>query len=108
MTTIAIQGILVYAIVVAIGGGIGYLKSKSKVSLFSGLGSAALLVVAYFVSQTSPVGGLAIAMGCAISLSAVFLMRLKKTRKFMPAGLMGMVSAIAEIVFILGLLEVLK
>ena len=107
MTAIALKGILIYAIVVAIGGGIGFLKSKSKVSLMSGLVSAALLVIAYIVSQTSQVGGLAIALGSAISLCAVFLMRLKKTGKFMPAGLMGIVSAIAGIIFALGLIEVL-
>ncbi|MGK7910996.1 MAG: TMEM14 family protein [Synechococcus sp.] len=96
--------ILAYAVFVAIGGGIGFLKSKSKVSLLSGLGSAALLVVAYIVSRANPTGGLAIALGCAIALCAVFLMRLKKTGKFMPAGLMGIVSAIAAVVFGWGLL----
>ncbi|MEL7083931.1 MAG: TMEM14 family protein [Cyanobacteria bacterium P01_A01_bin.3] len=105
MTSIPFSSlILVYAAFVAIGGGIGFLKSQSKVSLFSGLGSAALLLVAYIVSRGSSTGGLAIALGCAIALCAVFLMRLKKTGKFMPAGLMGIVSAIAAIVFALGLM----
>lgn len=104
MIAIPFNPILAYAIFVAIGGGIGYLKSKSKVSLFSGLGSAALLVIAYFIGRTNVTAGLAIALGSAIALCAVFLIRLKKTGKFMPAGLMGMVSAIAAIVFALGLL----
>ena len=104
MTSISFSSlILAYAVFVAIGGGIGFLKSKSKVSLFSGLGSAALLLVAYFVSRANPTGGLAIALGSAIALCAVFLMRLKKTGKFMPAGLMGIVSAVAAVVFALGL-----
>ena len=103
MTAVALKVILAYAIFVAIGGGIGYLKSKSRVSLWSGLGSAVLLVVAYIVGLSNQVGGLAIALGSAIALCCVFLMRLRKTRKFMPAGLMGIASAIAAIVFALGL-----
>ena len=102
--TVPISSILAYAVFVAIGGIIGFLKSKSKVSLFSGLGSAALLVVAYIVGRGNSIGGLAIALGCAIALCAVFLMRLKKTGKFMPAGLMSIASAIATVVFALGLL----
>ena len=103
MTAIALNVILAYAIFVAIGGGIGYLKSKSRVSLWSGLGSAVLLVVAYIVGRSNQVGGLAIALGSAVALCFVFLMRLRQTGKFMPAGLMGIVSAIAAIVFAFGL-----
>ena len=103
MTSFALNLILVYAIFMAIGGGIGFLTGKSKVSLWSGLGSAALLVVAYFVSRNDFFTGLAIALATAIALCIVFLLRLRKTRKFMPAGLMGIVSAIAAIVFALGL-----
>ena len=103
MTAVALNAILIYAIFVAIGGGIGFLKSQSKASLFSGLASAALLIVAYIVGRSNAIGGLAIALGSAIALCCVFLMRLKKTGKFMPAGLMGMASAIAGIIFALGL-----
>ena len=102
--TVPIISILAYAVFVAIGGVIGFLKSQSKVSLFSGLGSAALLLVAYIVGRGNPTGGWAIALGCAIALCAVFLMRLKKTGKFMPAGLMGIVSAVAAIAFAMNLL----
>ena len=105
MATIALYIIVIYAIAIAVGGGIGFLKSKSKVSLISGLGSAALLVVARVVANQNVKAGLAIALATAIALVAVFGMRLRKTGKFMPAGMLAIVSGLAAVAFAIGVLH---
>lgn len=102
MAQIAIWSILVYALVVALGGIFGYLKAKSKMSLISGLVSGAALFAAWFVSRTAPPFGLGIATVISAVLVVVFITRLIRTRKFMPAGVMMFLSLVATIVFIQG------
>ncbi len=79
-----------YGVIVA-GGGLGaFLKSGSKMSAISGVSAGALLALAYVKSSVP------IALGTAAALSAVFGIRLAKTKKFMPAGmLMGLSLAFA-------------
>ncbi|WP_017326374.1 TMEM14 family protein [Synechococcus sp. PCC 7336] len=103
MNAIALIAIVVYAILVAVGGAIGFLKSNSKISLISGLGSAAVLIVARIVASNSPSAGLGIALACAIVLAIVFAVRLRKTKKLMPAGVMIVASAIAAVLFAVAL-----
>lgn len=75
-----------YGVIVA-GGGIGaFLKSGSKMSAISGGLSGLLLLYAY--TQ----GSVQIALGTALALMAVFGVRLVKTKKFMPAGLLFIMS----------------
>jgi uncharacterized membrane protein (UPF0136 family) len=73
----------------AIGGGImGYKQAQSKISLLAGCGCGALLLVSavsLFLGQT---WGLTTAIGVTLVLLVAFMMRLIKTQKFMPAGLM--------------------
>ena len=103
MQAIALIAIIVYAVVVAAGGAMGFLKGKSKISLISGLASAVILIVARLIANNSPAVGLGIALACAIALAIVFVGRLRKTRKIMPAGVMIVASAIAAVLFALGL-----
>ncbi|BAZ41703.1 hypothetical protein NIES4101_76710 [Calothrix sp. NIES-4101] len=86
-----------YGILAMIGGIIGYVQSQSKISLISGTISGSLLVIAGFLQ----VQGLEFAFVFASVITAVlvviFAIRLKKTRKLMPAGLMtglGMVTLV--------------
>jgi len=96
--------ILIYAAVVLLGGIIGYLKAKSKVSLIMGLSSGVSLLVAWFLCGKMPVVGLGIATFIASVLLVVFIMRFFRTRVFMPAGLMMVFSFAATVVFALGLM----
>ena len=82
----------------------GYLKAKSKVSLFSGLGSGIALLVAWIVCRQAAMAGLGLATLIAVVLFVVFILRFLKTRAFMPAGLMMVFSFAATVVFLLGLL----
>lgn len=102
MTTITWL-ILVYALLVAIGGIIGYVKAKSNQSLLSGLGSGVALAVAWYVSLQNPTIGLALAAVIALALLVVFALRLRKTGKFMPAGLLASLSLVATGVFAIAL-----
>jgi uncharacterized membrane protein (UPF0136 family) len=100
----ATWSILIYALVVLLGGVIGYVKAKSQVSLFSGVGSGIALLVAWFVSRQLPLVGLGLATLLALVLLIVFIMRFSRTRAFMPAGAMVILSLAATVVFLLGLL----
>ena len=101
---IATWSILIYGLVVLLGGVMGYLKAKSKVSLFSGLGSGIALLVAWIVCRQAAMAGLGLATLIALVLFVVFILRFLKTRAFMPAGLMMVFSFAATVVFLLGLL----
>jgi uncharacterized membrane protein (UPF0136 family) len=93
--------ILLYALLVAGGGVMGYLKVHSKMSLISGLVSGGLLIVAFAVSLSNLASGLMASCGIAIALTVVFALRFQKTQKFMPAGLLAGVSAIAAVLYFL-------
>lgn len=101
---IATWSILIYALVVLLGGVMGYLKAKSQVSLLAGVGSGVALLVAWFVCRQIPLAGLGIATLIGLILFVVFVMRFSRTRAFMPAGLMMVFSLAATVVFLLGLL----
>jgi uncharacterized membrane protein (UPF0136 family) len=101
---IATWSILIYGLVVLLGGVMGYLKAKSKASLFSGLGSGTALLVAWIVCRQAAMAGLGLATLIALVLFVVFIFRFLKTRAFMPAGLMMVFSFAATVVFLLGLL----
>ena len=79
---------LVLSILVAVGGVMGFIKAKSKVSLIAGLVSAVLLVIAYVISLPHPHHGMAGGAAVCAILCVVFGIRLKKTGKFMPAGML--------------------
>ncbi len=73
----------------SIGGGImGYRQAGSKVSLIAGLISGLLLMLGAGLMLQGNVAGLQLAQIVVAVLVIVFLSRLIKTRKFMPAGLM--------------------
>jgi uncharacterized membrane protein (UPF0136 family) len=95
----------IYALVVLLGGVMGYVKAKSQVSLFSGVGSGIGLLVAWFVSRQTPVVGLGLATFIALVLFVVFIIRFFRTRAFMPAGLMMVFSLAATVIFLLGLVS---
>ena len=74
----------VYIILLVIGGMIGFLKGKSQVSLIMSVVFAALLTLCITGTVFQP--GMADIFLAA--LLVVFGMRLAKTKKFMPAGMM--------------------
>ena len=89
---------LIYGIISIVGGIIGYKQSQSKISLISGSISGLLLLIAsYFINQGLSWSLLMGAIVC-LALVIVFILRLKKTGKFMPAGLMIILGTITFII----------
>jgi uncharacterized membrane protein (UPF0136 family) len=81
----------VYIVLLVVGGLIGFLKAKSKVSLIMSVAFAALLsLCAADIIFKAYVADLLLA-----ALLVVFGMRLAKTKKFMPSGLMLTVTILA-------------
>lgn len=87
-----------YGILSIIGGIVGYRSAGSKVSLISGTISGLLLLVSAYLQLQGQTWGLTISVIITSILVVVFAVRLGKTRKFMPAGLMvalGLAALIA-------------
>lgn len=79
---------LIYGILAIVGGIVGYLKARSLPSLISGIVSGLLLIIGVLRAAQGIVSGLWVAKIVALVLVVVFIIRLVKTKKFMPAGLM--------------------
>ena len=79
--------ILVYAALVLGGGIMGFKKAKSKPSLIAALISDALLTSGFVITIIEFKPGILIADIVAFALLLVFIIRLAKTKKFMPSGL---------------------
>jgi len=78
----------IYIVLLVIGGLIGFFKAKSEVSLIMSVGFAAgLSLCAAGVIFQPYVADILLA-----ALLVVFAMRLAKTKKFMPAGLMLVIT----------------
>jgi uncharacterized membrane protein (UPF0136 family) len=85
------QILWVYIVLLIIGGLIGYLKGKSKVSLvMSAAFAAALSLCAAGIVFQPYMADILLAL-----LIVVFAMRVVKTKKFMPAGMMLVITIVA-------------
>ncbi|MCL4176781.1 MAG: hypothetical protein KJ072_03415 [Verrucomicrobia bacterium] len=80
----------VYIVLLVAGGAAGYFKAKSHVSLYTSLASAALLALAALQIVPNLVAD--VLMGLLI---VVFGIRLARTRKAMPAGVMLAITILA-------------
>jgi uncharacterized membrane protein (UPF0136 family) len=85
----------VYIVLLLVGGLIGFLKAGSKVSLVTSAVAAAALILTAIPGLLG--SGLARGLADAImaALLVVFAIRLGKTKKFMPSGLMFVVTGLA-------------
>jgi uncharacterized membrane protein (UPF0136 family) len=85
----------IYIVLLLSGGLIGFLKAGSKVSLITSAAAAAALVLTAIPGLL----GFGLARGLADAIMAallvVFAIRLGKTKKFMPSGLMFVVTGLA-------------
>lgn len=98
--TIPIIATVLYGIIVLLGGVMGYVKAKSKPSLISGLVSGILLIISAILQLQGIPLGLTLAQVLTAILIVVFTVRLIKTRKFIPAGLMLMLGVLALVMTI--------
>ena len=85
--------VLVYGILVLVGGVMGWVKAKSRPSLISGIVfGVALIVLGYGINQ-GHASDVWVAIAMAGLLTVIMGVRVAKTMKFMPAGLLTIVSA---------------
>ncbi len=89
---LGIAAALGYGTLTLIGGIMGYVKAKSQASLISGLVSGSLLILAGTAELMGQSWGLILAAGISAALAIVFVVRLVKTGKFMPAGMLILAS----------------
>ena len=85
----------IYIVLLLVGGLVGFLKAKSKVSLITSAVFAALLVLTTLRSVFQPAFARDLANVVMVILLVVFAIRLAKTKKFMPSGLMLLVTIAA-------------
>jgi uncharacterized membrane protein (UPF0136 family) len=94
----------IYAVLLGIGGLIGYLKAGSRSSLIAGSISALVALAAVALSLADKNRNMGIALGLILSISLFILFTYRyaaKTRKFMPSGLLAVVSLIVLAVMFL-------
>ncbi|OUL23902.1 TMEM14 family protein [Nostoc sp. 106C] len=97
---IGIIAALVYGILALIGGIMGYIQANSKVSLLSGIISGLLLIFGVLLQLQGQAWGLFVAALVTALLVVVFCLRLAKTRKFMPSGLMAILGMVALVLML--------
>ena len=79
----------IYIVLLLVGGFMGFIKAGSKISLITSGISAALLALCAL-----GILGMNVAVAIVALLVIVFIMRLAKTKKFMPSGMMIVMSAV--------------
>lgn len=84
--------VMVYGLIIWFGGMIGYAKANSLVSLIMGSISASLLVVAGLLMLRPAPLGFWFALAVTGSLTLLFGYRYLISYKFMPAGMMALLS----------------
>ena len=106
MHSALIASLSLYAVLVLVGGIIGFYKANSRASLIAGIGFAVLLGVAssLVASGSVRVGAGLGALG-ALALIGRFLPAFLKTKKVMPAG---MVVAIGALVLLLSVFTLVR
>lgn len=93
---------IAYGLLALVGGIVGYTKAKSKPSLISGTVSGVLLIIAGILSSVGVGWATSLAAIITAVLVVVFVVRLLKTRKFMPAGIMIIAGVVALVVMVTG------
>ncbi|KAI9025780.1 transmembrane protein 14C-like protein [Phycomyces nitens] len=82
-----------YSTIIVLGGFMGYIKAGSQMSLLAGiLFGAGAGVGAYKASQNPE--NVVIGLGVSLTLLLVMGMRFSKSGKFMPAGMVTLLSAL--------------
>ena len=86
---------IVFGLLTIAGGVLGYVKAASTASLIAGSISGVLLLVAAFLLPAQVVAGLAIAAVVSLLLAGRFLPAFFRSGKWMPDGIMALLSIVA-------------
>jgi len=106
MTLPALQNTyFVYAVVLLLGGALGFARARSLPSLIAGAVFAVLTLVAGFLIPRHPRLGLGLGMMSALAMTVFFAMRYQITRKPMPAIPVAVLSLLVIAVSLFRLLK---
>jgi len=83
-----------YGILLIVGGVMGKVKTGSTVSAIAGTASGIAALIAFWVSRTDPAQGLLIGLMVSLLLTGIFMSRFFRTRIFMPAGMVLILSIV--------------
>ncbi|MBI3941211.1 MAG: hypothetical protein HY315_10285 [Acidobacteria bacterium] len=85
-------GTALFGFFVLAGGCFGYAKVRSVMSLAAGISCGALLLYAAYALREGQAAGIIIAWVVSVLLAVIFAIRWTRTRKFMPAGVLLLLS----------------
>ena len=85
------------------GGVMGFVKAGSKASLIAGGVSGVLLLVAGWLVRDKVYVGLGLGLVISLALAGRIVPSFLETKKFMPAGMMAILSAIGIVITALAL-----
>jgi uncharacterized membrane protein (UPF0136 family) len=85
----------IYIVLLLVGGLFGFFKGKSNISLVTSVVFAGLLILTTLRGIFDPAFANGLANVVLLVLLVVFTLRLAKTKKFMPSGLMLALTILA-------------
>ena len=86
-----------YALLILVGGIIGYVQSASKASLISGIAFGSLLLISAGLMFQRKQIGTWMALFLSVILEVFFTWRFAKTLHFFPSGLLSLISLVVII-----------
>lgn len=93
----------IYGALILVGGLMGFVKGKSRISLLMGLiFGAALIACGVYIDQGKH-DALVAATTLAAVLFVMFAIRYAKTKKIMPSGMLALISLLATVWLAMGL-----
>jgi uncharacterized membrane protein (UPF0136 family) len=94
--------LIIYAVLLIVGGIIGFIKGRSRPSLIAGILSGLVAVGAIFwiAATNNEQGGYALGLLLSIVLFLFFGYRAAITRRFMPAGMLAVASAVVMAIMV--------
>jgi uncharacterized membrane protein (UPF0136 family) len=87
----------VFGALVLLGGILGWVKARSRASLISGLAFGVLVLLCGYAIWLGRRFGLQAGAGISLALAVIMGRRFVATKKFMPAGFLAFLSAVAAL-----------
>ena len=105
MVAIAGYALLIYGLLMIVGGILGYKlpKKPSKISLIAGCASGAFAIVAYVISRFETTPGLAISLVVSAGVGVMMLPRLKTAKNPTSTGVIIALSAMVALLIVIAL-----